>query len=367
MKKIYIIVTMLVISSLSSMAADPMEYEYSPYTFLEEDRKLKIWHLYAFNPEHYTEKEHEYDIPEAIEISMSSSSSILEISGKTYTELTKTGYHDYKLQRALGRGSASKEVVGYFREEAGKVFKYDQEAEKEYLFYDFTLTEGDKFLYYSNANDDNPTVCTVSCVDYIQIGNSTFRRWHLMPEGSENETIWIDGVGNDKHPFIPVRTGKSTDDRTYCLAYVSSFKLWCYAQSIDDLHFKMQPYCLNPNDKVKRSDTTVLKRDFVGDKLHIYGYYEFEGNYLQCVHCIDKGDGHIWILTVSPSLMSCMSGIFPIDIYFSGFNEATDIKTTKKKSRMHENLLFNFSGQQLQGQQSGFLLINGRKVLVRNK
>ena len=94
------------------------------------------------------------------------------------------------------------EYVGLFREENKRVFRYDENTEKEYLAYDFTLKVGDTFE--TNAfNKDVPDQGIVTQVGYLDVKDKRLRTitFSFVNSYVANEFTWVEGIGNLSRPW----------------------------------------------------------------------------------------------------------------------------------------------------------------------
>ena len=196
-----------VLTSITMLAQDEPS-DYLPFVELG-----KQWHVVISSPNNpnYCRSEKYWMYEE------------VERNGKTYAH---TGLHDDVL--------ATWQEAGLYREENRRVYKYDEITDREIMLYDFSLKEGDIFIY----EDFNPSVnckvlkqgwledgpeivtsCTLNPDNTWDIRYRRLRTWTIGCDngsGEYNELVtWVESVGTLDNMFCPFCTGAMS-----CLAYI---------------------------------------------------------------------------------------------------------------------------------------------------
>jgi hypothetical protein len=208
-----------------------------------------------------------------------------EHNGKTYT---KTCLNDDIL--------CTSEEAGLFREENRRVYKYDEITGTETMLYDFSLKEGDIFIY----EGFNPSVkCKVLKQGWLEDGpkialpitnpsdtlDFNYRRLRTWTIGAENGTgeydeliTWVEGVGTLENMFDPFFT-----EWRARLAYIerkdtgTDYNVNIYLPfsfyNIQDAYHHIHG-CNLPTGEAGNSEYDGhhhLIYELEGDRLHVYG------------------------------------------------------------------------------------------------
>lgn len=268
---------LIIITSLLAFVAQAQEDTLKYHPFVQPG---KTWRVVGSNMVH---------THRTIDYSFAAGDAIETINGKEYL----------RMQASWIDGRA--EDCGLYREEERKVYYYDEKAGREYLFYDFTLQEGDRF----EPEYGDFTNCEVVKVEPIQVNGVWLRK--IIIEGNDRNsdadvrvrTTWIEGVGTLSRPLEGVWGSGRASSWGYALAYVTgadgtflpfSFNImlndWRGQQlvkaeemdweGIDPEWNDMLEYelCADPND-----ESGDLKM------LHVFGYMRVQcgpNNYVYC-------------------------------------------------------------------------------------
>lgn len=386
MKK-FTLLLLMTVGCLMSYADD-----FKPHPFIERHKEWKVW---KFSHEYIDSQDAEYELPtEWPMIFLEMEDTI--ISDVPYSKfLNKRKLHinftTGKFAELVAESfDQPTTLLALFREELGKVYRYDEEAQCEYLFYDFTLKEGDKFCLKVPSTGEEVT-CTVSLVDEITIQRSwngnknTYRRFHLVPDSDEyEETVWVEGLGNESSPLVSINSMKDKENgiSRVVTATCTNRPYYFYAQPINEKHFRGQEL-INIFEGEYSPEMKGLIFEFIGDTLHVHGQTNGSSGD-KYMYCVDTSEGIIKIIVehtyqIMPTDWIIINGI---DVYFPGFqpgeyvlgheggtvigkvpNDATDIDTTKQEKKLPRYII-DISGLQLSHPQPGLNIINGKKVFI---
>ena len=204
----------------------------------------------------------------------------VEKAGKTYMKM-------YRIEDDL-------DVVydtGLFREEDRKVYFFDDDTQKEYLMFDFSLQAGDTYETYS-YNDQKMVSYKVLSVDnytegpeviryeYDEKGDSMvthhrlLRKWTVRRMDNNLEKTWIEGIGSLEGPLANLYDERPVSSMNY-LAYVDDGYGDLYLPfSFHDTMNKQVHGCNLPTGAENREDDDVnhqLIYELEGNRLHVYG------------------------------------------------------------------------------------------------
>ena len=187
------------------------------------------------------------------------------------------------------QGTYKKE--GLYREENRRVYKYDEIVGREIMMYDFSLKEGDRFVYELNRNysvnckvlkqgwlEDGPDIvssCTSNPDGTLDIKYRKLRTWTIAFDDDDGDYVvatWVECVGTLDNMFDYTRMLGTMS----CLAYIERKD---YETDNEYLPFSLyQMYgpvygCNLPTGKAELSEDSnhQLTYELEGDRLHIYG------------------------------------------------------------------------------------------------
>ena len=261
-----------------------------------------------------------------------------EHDGKTYI-------HTYRINDEQG----TNQDEGLFREENRRVYKY--EGGRDVLLYDFSLKEGDTFIYEYGILDE-PTNCKVLKQGWLEDGPNIQMLDSLTPEGAwtfkyrklrtwtigvdngsggfNEATTWIEGVGTLINTFIrPYATGYMS-----CLAYIyridrsgdNDYLPFSLCNMYGPVYGSDLPTgsSFNTETEDRRHQLTY---ELEGDRLHIYGDVFCNCGPNNYAYFIEGATDdplvrkvYFEIQGVEP-LMWC-EGLHATDFYVSGFDPA---------------------------------------------
>lgn len=380
-----LLLTMAMLISMGCYADD-----FKPKLFIEQNKQWKVW---QFSPEYTSSQDAEYELPTEWHMSFQ------EVED---TIISEVPYSKFSNQRKLliyfPEGDFAKldvesfdqpaTLLALFREESGKVYRYDEEAQCEYLFYDFTLKEGDRFCMKVPSTGEEVT-CMVSLVDEVTVQRSwnsdknTYRRFHLVPESKNyEETVWVEGLGNECSPLISINSKKNRENGICRVATVANHNLsYFYANPIYEKHFRGHEL-INIFEDEYSPEMKGLEFEFIGDTLHVHGQmYGLVGD--TYMYCVDTSECVIKLISEhTGQIISSYSLINGVDVYFPGFqpgeyvvgheggpvigkvpNGAIDINMAKQEKKL-PHYIIDISGIQLSHPQPGLNIINGKKVFI---
>lgn len=273
------------------------------HPFIEDG---KIWRVDGFSlrPEHTT-TDYYFSLDEAMYV----------FDGREYSKMcSRTGHEE-------------ETIVGFFREEDQRVYLYDEKAKREYLIYDFTLKEGDRFEpeYGDYYNCEVMKVGTIN-VNGENLKTITFEaNSHRSDAAVRMEVEWIEGVGLSTGPIEHDRS-----DWEYFTAYVyagSYFLPFSFDMPYNGWHgCPFTPGIELPSDNPEIGLTYELVPDPEHDSyaLHVYGTALLpccQNHYVYCIE--ERGEDlktcklHLSYEEVGEA-MDC-ERVYALDLYFRFF------------------------------------------------
>lgn len=291
----------------------------------------RLWCVWKFNEENTVVSVTEDEQPKGYYYILDEENDTV-IDGKTYSRIMSEYYATQPFkegQYGFFSLSYSKDETpdgGIFREEDGKVFKYDEEKQLEYLFYDFTLQVGDKFNLYIPETGEY-VECTVKDRDEVEACEQLHRRLHLTTNNpAYKETIWIEGFGSEAGPLVSMISSDVAKNGISHLAHartsVNYKPQYNYVQPFNHAHFRGQKLKANPEPIEYTPDLKGLQFEFIGDTLHITGeMYLVSNSKHHYMYCTDTEDGIIklgteYIYDILATQRLLYGGV---DMYFPGF------------------------------------------------
>ena len=180
--------------------------------------------------------------------------------------------------------------VGLYREEDRKVFFFDDNTQKEYLMFDYSLQVGDTYETYSYDNQKMVTYKVLSVGDYTegpevihytQEADSMraeyryLRKWTVCrADDNSLQKTWIEGVGSLEGPLANLYDARPISSRDYLAYVVSPHDYYRF----DDLYLPFSFYD-TMNMQVHGSDLTIKAKALPGD-MNTQLTYELDGNRL---------------------------------------------------------------------------------------
>jgi hypothetical protein len=239
------------------------------------------------------------------------------------------------------------EEVGLFREEGRRVYKYV--AGREVMLYDFSLKEGDTFIYEYGVLGE-PTNCKVLKQGWLEDGPNIQMLDSLTPEGAwtfkyrklrtwtigvdngsggYNEAMtWIECIGTLKNTFVrPYTTGVMS-----CLAYILRKERYGDNEYLPFPLYNMYGPVYGSNLPKGAADSSEdwheqFTYTLEGDRLHVSGKTFLNcGGYYYAYFTEESTDDpkvrklHLKIEEIG-DLTTCAS-LYGIDFYVSGFDPA---------------------------------------------
>ena len=179
---------------------------------------------------------------------------------------------------------------GLLREEDRKVYFFDNDTQKEYLMFDFSLQAGDTYETYSYDDQKMVSYKVLSVdnytegpeairYDYDEKGDSMvthhrlLRKWTVRRMDNNLEKTWIEGIGSLEGPLANLYDERPISSMDY-LAYVE-YKGEPYLPfSFYDTMNKQIHGCNLPTgaeDYKENDEHHKLTYELEGNRLHIYG------------------------------------------------------------------------------------------------
>ena len=233
------------------------------------------------------------------------------------------------------------------REEDRKIYIFDDDTQKEYLVFDYSLKEGDTYETYSYEEQKMVTYKVLSVGDYTegpqvkcyrndeQANNGTtqyryLRKWTVCRTDNEMlQKTWIEGVGSLEGPLANLYDERPISSVSY-LAYVQyNENDYLYLPFTINDEFGQVHGCNLPKGKEDYFDWEdwhhQLSYELEGDRLHVYGKAILNCglNYYACFIEEQTDDPlvrklHFEMQGGGPSA-NCM-GLYETDFYVSGFD-----------------------------------------------
>lgn len=258
------------------------------------------------------------------------------------------GIHYMRLFKML----PSAEVSGIYREEAGKVYRYDEWAKSEFLHYDFTLNEGDEFTL--TDNNGFTFDCHVTQVTEVTVNGSPARQIHFestIPElAITTSNVWTEGIGHSTSPSVSVENPYLVGGGTEIMQYVAQDSVPYYIQDFD------YSYCYfgrvyHPNDidmsNLLEPEHDALNYRIEDGTLHVFGYKWMTRNPNQYIYCSvnDQFEVRLNIEELEPIYKNAYHRAYRIDMRFGRFSEPADKYTFIDSEGEHKSLQdYVFSG-----------------------
>ena len=182
--------------------------------------------------------------------------------------------------------------AGLLREEDRKVYFFDNDTQKEYLMFDYSLKAGDTYETYSYDEQKMVSYKVMSVgdyregpdvvrYDYNQAADSmdTYHRylqkWIVARTDNGIEKTWIEGVGSLEGPLANLRDVVLPDLSKDYLTYVEDYSTDLYLPfSFYDTMNKQIHGCNLPTGAENREDDDTnhhLIYELEGNRLHVYG------------------------------------------------------------------------------------------------
>lgn len=291
---------------------------------------------------------------------------------------------------AMHKQEAGKDaVVALFREENGKVYIYDDKQGSEYLYYDFTLEEGDEFELNA-PHGEGKMMCKVTSVEQVKYYDKvrkklTFDAYNEQDKDNPaiSHNVWVEGIGNTITPLENCQDAnwEGAPDLftayTYCAKDGSFFPLrieypYYYGQGVESFTHR----------DVSEENVPDLTYKFEGDTLHVSGELYTEcasAQYIWLTGNPDTKELQMSVETVGIAL-PCME-LHSIDLKFPGFYE-DGTYTIKDYTGTHSvvkggsvsvpqtsissstSLLYDISGRRIHQKPIKGLYVDGGKVKV---
>ena len=181
--------------------------------------------------------------------------------------------------------------AGLLREENRKVYFFDDNTQKEYLMFDYSLKAGDTYETYSLDEQKMVSYKVISVGDYregpdivrhnynqaadsMDIHQRYLQKWIVARTDNGLEKTWIEGVGSLEGPLANIYNERPVSSMNY-LAYVDAGYGDLYLPfSFHDTMNKQVHGCNLPTGAENREDDDTnhhLIYELEGNRLHVYG------------------------------------------------------------------------------------------------
>lgn len=304
-----------------------------------------------------------------------------------------------KLYRGYGENLS---VAALLREEEGKVYLWDMNAEKERVLYDFTLNQGDVFYmpYQENGKEESYT-CTVTKVDEYESAGHRLKRIHFdaqVPDGNGEDSnggmssnVWIEGLGVPngnplKNVINPTVTGEWACYCPYIYTSATFFPFSFARQGIRGQELVLHEELAKPlSDENGKKD--LLKYELLAgngedsDTLHISGYLWANADCSHYIYCYDNSQKVCWE-RVEIGQAKGSPKAYWVDIKFPMFYEEYYQYVVEDNEGKHpigeainsiHNIeeetsfvgIYDLTGRPVSAPSKGIYILNGKKVLVK--
>ena len=180
--------------------------------------------------------------------------------------------------------------AGLLREEDRKVYFFDNDTQKEYLMFDYSLKAGDTYETYSFDEQKTVTYNVLSVGDYregpdivrhnynqaadsMDIHQRYLQKWTVRRTDNGLEKTWIEGVGSLEGPLDNLYDARPVSSGSY-LAYVEYNDFDYLPFSFYDTMNKQIHGCNLPTGESNGDDHDRhhhLTYELEGNRLHVYG------------------------------------------------------------------------------------------------
>ena len=181
--------------------------------------------------------------------------------------------------------------AGLLREEDRKVYFFDNDTQKEYLMFDYSLKAGDTYETYSLDEQKMVSYKVISVGDYregpdivrhnynqaadsMDIHQRYLQKWIVARTDNGLEKTWIEGVGSLEGPLANIYNERPVSSMNY-LAYVDAGYGDLYLPfPFHDTMNKQVHGCNLPTGAENREDDDTnhhLIYELEGNRLHVYG------------------------------------------------------------------------------------------------
>ena len=136
-------------------------------------------------------------------------------------QLERNG-HSYE-QLCARTQDGNDKPLGWFREENQRIYRYNEEEDKEVLTYDFSLKVGDRFEpEYGDFEH-----CEVTKIDYLMVYGDSLKVINFEANDKTSDVLWrvqgkwIEGIGSEMNPLDGLFSHSAPNSWSYYLAYVA--------------------------------------------------------------------------------------------------------------------------------------------------
>lgn len=271
----------------------------------------KTWHLRFYSPKAWMTHTFYEGPSDEYDLHFGKNESWLT-QGEAEGDTVIAGYAYKKLYRGYGKDLS---VAALLREEGGKVYQWDMDAEMERVLYDFTLNQGDVFYmpYQENGKEESYT-CTVTKVDEYESAGHRLKRIHFdaqVPDGNGEDSnggmssnVWIEGLGvPNGNPLKSVIDPAQVGGRSCYCPYIYTPTVF-YPFSFARQGFRGQELILYEEMPEVNSDGTSQKEQLQyelltgneeeTDTLHISGYMWANADCNHYIYCYDDSKKVCW-------------------------------------------------------------------------
>lgn len=276
----------------------------------------KSWHMLGFSP---------YWIANFIDNKVAD-----EEFDYTFSEKCDTVIRGVEYKCLMKGGKGDMVLTGIFREEAGRVYRYEPMDGKEYMYYDFTLQEGETFMLDSYWKGDR-FKCKVTAVDEVVLANGEkakricFEATPTYQEGLvSSQNVWIEGVGHIQAPDITAIDNNLCGGWRFQMPYVTvEDKVPLYTEKLVSSSVHGLPCIINEESAIPDINESNLHCEFVNHALHIWGDVWSANSPNQYIYCIVNEEKEMKLVLEELGPIEEGMGSHKIDLTFEGFSTGT--------------------------------------------
>lgn len=162
----------------------------------------------------------------------------------SFTAESDTLINDVHYMRLFDVRDDGKHLAAIFREEDGRVYRYDTDRQAEQLHYDFTLSLDDVFTFLTGGRPFDYQ-CTVTATEELTLADghrackvclsSIPLSWDYEGQPEATENIWIEGIGNICNPVYSILDNNGDGGGDYHVVTVKRGGEVIYSRDLTDI------------------------------------------------------------------------------------------------------------------------------------
>lgn len=158
-----------------------------------------------------------------------------------FTAESDTLINDVHYMRLFDMRDDGSHLAAIFREEDGRVYRYDADRQTEQLYYDFKLSPNDVFTF-STGGRPFDYQCTVTATEKLTLADghrackvtlsSIPLSWDYEGQPEATENIWIEGIGNICNPVYNILDNNGDGGGDYYVVTVKRGEELIYSRDL---------------------------------------------------------------------------------------------------------------------------------------